>query len=149
MDTPLVETVEFRGHPNVSAIHRTTLEVTTEAELTPRGHCIIGVSADKGAAGLSDAMKAHIRAGGRLRFELRVGGHTFEFEGWGSRHLELSDATSIVIRRSSFVSPRTVAIRSTAAAADVPRAIVSELRGGARGLLIISAMAPDPIRGTS
>ncbi|MGC8555748.1 MAG: DUF371 domain-containing protein [Conexivisphaera sp.] len=144
MDTGPTETIEFEGHPNVLATHRSTLEVTTETHLSRRGDCIVGIAAQKGAAGLSEDLKRHIRGGGRLAFELRVGGLSFRFEGWGSSGLELSDATSMVIRRSAFLSPRTVAIRSTAAAADVPREIVAELRKGRRGLLLIRALPGRP-----
>lgn len=128
------------GHPNIRATHGNTIEVTTEDYLTPRGDCIIGIRADKGAAGLSDEIKRHIRLGGRLRIEVVVEGLSFTFDAWGSPSLELSDTRSVVIRRSSFASPRTIAVRSSAAARDIPRNIVSELRAGRRGLLMIYAL---------
>jgi len=126
--------------------------VTTEEVLTPRGDCIIGVGADKGAAGLNERLMRHIRNGGGMLFELRVSGGSFTFEGWGSGSLELSDPTSVVIRRSSFASPRTIAIRSSAAAIDVPRELVEELRKGQRGIMLIYARdagsgADRPVRG--
>ncbi len=121
------------------------MEVTKEDYLTPRGDCIIGVMADKGAADLDEGLKRHIRSGGRLRFELVVGARAFSFEAWGSAALELSDPRSAVIRRSSFASPRTIAVRSTAAARDVPREIVEELRAGAPGRLLIYAVLPRPL----
>ncbi len=34
-----------KGHPNIAATHETTLEVVEEARLTPRGDCIVCVSA--------------------------------------------------------------------------------------------------------
>ncbi|BBE41654.1 DUF371 domain-containing protein [Conexivisphaera calida] len=111
--------------------------MTTEDYLTPRGDCIIGIRADKGAAGLSEEIKRHIRLGDRLRLEIIVGELSFAFDAWGSPSLELSDARSAVIRRSSFASPRTIAVRSTAVARDIPRDIVSELRTGRRGVLAI------------
>ena len=41
------------GHPNVTATHRTTFEITKEDELSLAGSCIIAVGADKGALDLS------------------------------------------------------------------------------------------------
>ena len=41
-----MEIVIARGHPNIRATHKTTLEVTKEKELSPRGDCIIGICAD-------------------------------------------------------------------------------------------------------
>ncbi|MEM2818033.1 MAG: DUF371 domain-containing protein, partial [Archaeoglobaceae archaeon] len=35
------------GHPNISAKHRTTLEVTKDNEISKRADCIIGVNANK------------------------------------------------------------------------------------------------------
>lgn len=137
MATGPADSISFVGHPNVRATHENTIEVTTEDYLTPRGDCIIGVRADKGAAGLSEEIKRHIRLGGRLRLEIIVGELSFTFDAWGSPDLELSDARSAVIRRSSFASPRTIAVRSTAVARDIPRGIVSELRRGRRGVLAI------------
>ena len=49
------ERILCRGHANVISAHPTTFEVTCEEELTLQGDCVIGVSADKGAADLSDA----------------------------------------------------------------------------------------------
>src|SRR3989338_4407445 len=34
------------GHPNIRGAHKTTFELTKDAELSLRGDCIIGVNAD-------------------------------------------------------------------------------------------------------
>ncbi|MFX1265712.1 MAG: DUF371 domain-containing protein, partial [Promethearchaeota archaeon] len=41
--------VQFRayGHANVTGSHQTTVEITSESTLTPRGTCIVGIRADK------------------------------------------------------------------------------------------------------
>ena len=48
-----VEVIRCRGHENVRGMHKSTFEITKEAELSPQGDCIVGVAADKGAADLS------------------------------------------------------------------------------------------------
>ncbi len=137
------DVVKFKGHPNVRATHKTTIEVTKEGWLTPRGDCIIGVSADKACADLSPGLKKSIRRGSRLKITLAVGDERFQFTAFGSPKLELTDPTSMVIRKSEYVSPRTVAIRSEASASDIPRRIVALLRKGLDGMMVIEALGPS------
>ena len=136
------DVVRFRGHPNIRATHKTTMEVTKEGWLTPKGDCIIGVSADKACADLSSNLKEFIRRGSRLRITLVVGDEKFQFMAHGSPKLELTDPTSMVIRKSGFISPRTVAIRSEASASDIPRKIVELLKKGLNGTMLIEALGP-------
>jgi hypothetical protein len=124
----LIETVTFRGHPMVRATHPTTIEVTTEKDLTPRGDCIIGVSADRGCGQLGEAIKEGLREkGARVKVRLMVGGMQFIVNARGDTGLELSNPHDIVIRRSAFLSDRTLAIHADAAAWDIPREIVRAL----------------------
>jgi len=131
-------TVEFKGHPNVTAKHKTTLEITKESHLTLRGDCIIGVSSSASVKDLPEIMKNKIKSGSRIDFYLIVGNLGFKFFGYGHSDLSLSHPTDIVIRKSSFTSERTLAIKSSAAAIDVPRNIIELLQKESRGELIIS-----------
>ncbi len=112
----------------VQALHPTTIEVTTEEHLTRRGDCIIGVSASSGCAQLSESVKTAIREGSRLLVRIVVGGESFELSAAGDPRLDLSHPRDIVIRKSEFLSDRTLAIRASSAAADIPRSMVSRLR---------------------
>ncbi len=121
--------MSFRGHPMVRSLHPTTIEVTTEESLTERGDCIIGVGADKGCQGLDPWLKDAIRReGAKVTMRVMVGAETFEVTAHGSSQLELSHPHDIVLRRSSFVSDRTVALGASAAARDLPRSMVRLLR---------------------
>lgn len=130
-------TIEFFGHRNVKALHRTTLEITREEHLTERGDCIIGVRASASVRDLPESLKRHLRSGGMVRIVISVRGLSFELEAFGDPSLPLTHETDVVVRRSSFISDRTLAIRSTAAAADVPRQIVELLRREERGAFTI------------
>ena len=132
-------TIPFRGHPNVRSLHAMTIEITTDGDLTPRGDCIIGVGAATGCGGLPEDIKNALRRdGARVRITLSVDGHTFEVEGRGDRRLELSHPGDIVVRKSSYVCPRTMAIGCNAASDDIPREMVRSLRDpGAAGLMSI------------
>jgi len=75
-----------------------------------------------------DWLKNYIRGEGKIRFTIIVKGIEFSLYGYGSRLLSLTDPHELVIRKSSYISARTAAIRSTASAADIPRNIVKELK---------------------
>lgn len=127
---PLREVIEAYGHENIRATHRSTLEITKDPSVTPRGDCIIAVSSSKACADLSPEFKKALRTGARVRIEVRCGEHSAIIRASGSPLLTLSDARSIVIRKSDFIDGRTLAIGADKAAADLPRDLVSCLRRG-------------------
>jgi hypothetical protein len=113
----------------VRSTHPTTIEVTTDDHLTPRGDCIVGVGASSGCAQLDPRVKEGLRTrGSRVTIRLAVGNHAFEVRAEGDPRLELSHLSDIVIRRSDFASDRTLAVHADAAAKDIPREMVRVLR---------------------
>jgi len=125
---------EFKawGHPNVRVTHPTTLELTREARLTPRGDCIVAVKAQLAAAGLPADLKRLIRReGSTVTLELEVEGLRFQVKGLGSPKLALTHPTDLVTRKSGYACPRTLMIHADKAAVDVPRKIVEALKAEA------------------
>ncbi len=120
--------IEFYGHKNIKALHGTTLEVTKESHLTPKGDCIIGVRASASVLDFPNWLKNHIKNEKRLKFTIIVNGLEFSLFGNGSHLLSLSDPLELVIRKSDYISARTAAIKSTASAVDIPRNIIKELK---------------------
>ncbi|MDG6910385.1 MAG: DUF371 domain-containing protein [Nitrososphaerota archaeon] len=113
----------------VRSTHPTTIEVTTEEYLTEEGDCIIGVGASKGCAGLDSRVKERLRQpGSEVLVRLVVGGESFELRARGDPRLQLSHLHDLVIRRSDFVSDRTLAVGSDASARSIPRKLVSLLK---------------------
>jgi hypothetical protein len=113
----------------VRSLHPTTIEITTEERLTEKGDCIVGVGAAKGCSQLSETLKAALRSEqARVTIRVLVGAESFELTAEGDKGLELSHPHDIVIRRSRFVSGRTLAVGASAAAIDIPRSIVSRLK---------------------
>lgn len=113
----------------VTALHHTTIEVTTEDHLTPRGDCIIGVSATSGCKQLDEDFKTAMRKeGARVLIRILVEEDAFTLSASGHPALDLSHPRDIVIRRSEFLSDRTLAVRASASAKDIPRRIVSRLK---------------------
>ena len=123
------DTVTFRGHAMVRSAHPTTIEVTTEEYLTENGDCIVGVGASKGCQGLDEAVKEGLRrAGSRVTIRLSAGGETFVVNARGDPRLELSHPHDMVIRKSDFVSERTLAVGADRSARDIPREMVRLLK---------------------
>lgn len=135
----ILEEIGFSGHEMVRATHPTTMEITTERWLTPRGDCVVGVGADKALAQLSPRIREALASdGSRVRLTIVAPGGEFSVTAAGSRLLPLESREALVIRRSGYVCGRTLAIRADAAARDIPREIVRSLRSPlSRGTLRI------------
>jgi uncharacterized protein len=123
----------------VRGSHPTTIEVTTEDYLTEEGDCIIGVSASSGCLGLDERLKGALRReGAKVTIRIVVRELSFELGARGDPRLRLSHPHDIVIRKSDFVSDRTLAVGSDAAARDIPRELIRLLKDrGTRGRLEI------------
>ena len=76
----LVSTKSFKeeiiayGHPNISATHTTTFEITKAAELGKEGTCIIGVRANKACADFDANFKNAMKEARKLEITLEAGG---------------------------------------------------------------------------
>jgi len=72
-----------------------------------------------------------------LIFEIRVD-HLFDtIIAHGSKNLTLEDPVSMVIRKSGYISPRTVAIYANKSARDLDRKLIGELQKEKRASVTI------------
>ncbi|MEM0043886.1 MAG: DUF371 domain-containing protein [Sulfolobales archaeon] len=124
----IVESFRARGHENIRARHRTTLEITRESDLTPRGDCIVAVSSEKSVADLSQDIKEGIRRGFHVALIIRTRNAWDYVIGRGSPMLVLSDPFRIVVRRSGFIDQKTLMIHASKAASDLDRKLIEDLR---------------------
>jgi hypothetical protein len=137
----LLENISFTGHKNVLATNRSTLEVTTENFLTLRGDCIIGVNASKSCEKLSERTKSWLQKDDhRVLIRIEVANESFLLTAFGSAKLTHTNDISMVIRKSDFTCHRTLAIKASASAIDIPRTIVALLRKEALGSMQIYAV---------
>jgi len=117
------------GHRNIQATHESTLEITKENELSKKGDCIIGVSADKAVADLSLEFRESLRKeNAKMTMLIEAGGIVEVVNAFGSRRLILAHPTDIVVRKSSYVCSRTLAIQADKSAGDLSRKLVEKLR---------------------
>jgi hypothetical protein len=127
------------GHPNIRARHRSTLMITKEDYVTPRGDCIIAVKAERSLLELKPEVRDAIRRDESIvTLTLDIDGYIFEVKGCGSSKLTLDHPTDIVCRRSSYICNRTLMIKADRAAIDIPRKIVETLRSNVRVIVKIS-----------
>jgi len=122
------ETIICYGHKNVKATHRSTLEITKEDYLTPRGDCIICVKANKGLKELSDEIKEALKSGKKVKIRITADDIVDELEAVGDEILTFENEISMVIRKSEYVDGRTLAIRANKAARDIKRELVEKLK---------------------
>jgi hypothetical protein len=119
------------GHPLITSLHKSTLEITRDAEVGPEGDCIIGVSSSRGCLDLSEGIKRAIREGAEMYLLLEIGDLTEEIRGFGHPDLELTHPDEMVFRKSEFISSRTVLICCDRSASDLSREFVTMLRNRA------------------
>lgn len=124
----IVEFITARGHPLITAKHRTTLMFTEDREVGFKGDCIVGVLADKGVAGLHEEMKLALKSGAAVKITIEAGGEMEEVRALGRPSLTLTHPKDLVIRKSRFTCDRTLAVGADKAAMDLSRALVAKLR---------------------
>jgi hypothetical protein len=127
------EIIFAKGHRNVLAIHPTTLELTKSDKLSRRGDCIIAVSANKAPLNLSaEFIEKLRRENARLTILIEAGGIVETVNAYGTARLTLVHPTEMVVRKSSYVCARTLAVKADKAAADLSRNIVEKLKNPAQ-----------------
>lgn len=121
--------IEFSGHENIRSTHQKTIEITKESHLTPQGDCIVGVNATSSCADLPQNLKQKMKnPNSKITFSISVGDEEFVITGRGHPDLILTHQDDIVIRKSNFICPRTLAIKCDKASDLVPRSMISLLQ---------------------
>lgn len=134
------EEIRFQGHKNVLSLHSRTIEITKDPDLTKKGDCILGVSANKACNDLNSSMKDRLKTSGTLvKISIVVEPIEFVLSGHGSSSLEISHGHDIVLRKSNYVDSRTLVVSCDKSAFDIPRSLVSLLTNAeAKGIMRIS-----------
>lgn len=123
-----------KGHKNILAAHKTTLEFTKEKNLTTKGDCIVGVEADYDLEKIRELVKRNkyvkitIKAG-EIREEL-----------YAETNPGFNDETEMVIRLGEYESKRTFATNATKAAKHLSRKLKEKLKEGQKMEVQIEAV---------
>jgi hypothetical protein len=125
----ITEIIFAYGHENIQATHESTLEITKEKQLSKKGNCIIAVSANKAVTDLSAEFKEKLqKENARMTMLIEAGEVAEAVNAFGSPGLILADPTDMVVRKSSYICNRTLAIQADKAACDLSRKLVEKLR---------------------
>jgi hypothetical protein len=123
------EIIRAFGHENIQAIHPSTLMFTKDKHLSKNGDCIVAVAADKALADLSAEFKDKLRQpNAKLTILIEAGGLKQQITASGSPKLILTHPTDVVVRKSDYISDRTLAIHADKAANDLPRKFIEKLK---------------------
>ena len=121
--------INFSGHENIRSLHQKTIEITKDSTLTTRGDCIIGVNASHACADMPPELKEKLRdTNMKITLSFQVNNYKFTVIGTGHPDLILSHQHDIVIRKSDFICPRTLAINCDKASDVIPREMIKELQ---------------------
>ena len=118
-----------KGHKNVSSKHKSTFEITKDAEIGPTADCIIGTDMDKTMLNFPPEFKDKIAdSNTRITVKLKTENGYDEITGWGHEDLTLTHPTDIVIRKSDFTCSRTLMINADKAAKDLDGNLIEDLK---------------------
>jgi hypothetical protein len=125
----LSDTIHAKGHHNILATHKTTLQITKDCQISKRADCIVAVAADKSLSDLASDVKTALSSNmAKMRLTIQAGHMGEVITGFGSAKLTLSDTDDMVIRKSAFISGRTLMVGANKAARDLDRTFVEKLK---------------------
>ncbi|HEY9399578.1 MAG TPA: DUF371 domain-containing protein [Nitrososphaeraceae archaeon] len=133
------EEITFQGHKNILSLHSRTIEITKDSDLTKKGDCIVGVSANKACDDLNISLKQKLRTTGTVvKIGFIVEPFEFKLAGFGNDNLEITHKHDVVLRKSNYVDSRTLSISCDKSAIDIPRYLINSLTNSeAKGILTI------------
>ena len=123
------------GHENVTSKHKTTLEFTKDKDLSLQGDCIVGVKADFSLKELKKFIKNKVKESlnssnskksMKIKIIMKINGYKEEINGF--LNSEFDDSREIVIRKSDFVSSRTLVIGADKASKDLKGKLKNKLK---------------------
>ncbi len=121
--------IRTKGHENVTSHHKSTFEITKDAEIGPTADCIVGVDMDKSMLDFPKEFKDKIaNSNTKVIVTLDTENGHDEIEGYGHEDLTLTHPTDIVCRTSDYTCSRTLMIRADKSAADLDENLVEDLK---------------------
>ena len=91
--------IPFSGHKNILSLHKKTIEITKDDELTINGDCIIGTNSSLACIDLPKEFKKKIQnSDTTITFTIVADDYSFSIHGKGSEKLTLKHPNDIVLR---------------------------------------------------
>lgn len=122
------EEIVAYGHPNITATHSTTFEITKSENLGKEADCIIAVKSNKACKDLKKEFKDALKEGKKVEITIEVGGIEERITAYGSPALKLTNEEDIVIRKTDFIDDRTLTILADKAACEIKKELIEKLK---------------------
>lgn len=119
------------GHKNITAKHKNTFEFTKEKDVSIVGDCILGVRSDYQLEELKEFLD------GKEKIQLVIRSGKFVEKVICTVNHEFNDGTELVVRKSNFISKRTLGYFADKACIDFERELVKLLQSGAEINIIL------------
>ncbi len=117
------------GHNNIKATHHATIEFTRDKHLSEKGDCIIVVATDKGLGDLNPEFRNILKnPNAKLKVKIEADGISDEIKATGSPALTLSHPREMVLRKSNYISERTLGLQANKSANELNRELVKKLQ---------------------
>lgn len=110
------------GHKNILATHKTTLEFTKDKEISRNGDCIVGVNSDFEL----EKIKRIINNSKKIKLTLNAAGIQEELIAEVNNGFD--DCKEIVVRKTEFLSKRTLGINSSKSAIELKRELINYMK---------------------
>lgn len=121
--------IRTKGHKNVTSNHKSTFEITKDAEIGQTADCIIGTDMDKCMLNFPHEFKDKIAdSSTKITVILETENGYDEITGFGHEDLTLTHPTDIVIRKSDYTCSRTLMINADKAAKDLDCNLIDDLK---------------------
>ncbi|MBW2996990.1 HAD-IA family hydrolase [Candidatus Woesearchaeota archaeon] len=119
-----------KGHKNILASHKSTLEFTKDREMSLDGDCIVGIGADFSLSRLKQLVTDHKN----LRMRIKAGKHVEEIDFIANK--QFSSSKELVLRFSEFSSDRTFGFRATKSARQLDRKLIERMRDPRQDIIV-------------
>lgn len=117
------------GHHNIRCLHETTVMITKDDYLTPKGDCIAAIKADRGPRDLPLEIRELSRSKDAIiTLILKVAGKIFRVTGRGDPALSYTHPDDMVARKSEYTCDRTLMVSADRASIDIDRDMVRLLQ---------------------
>jgi len=124
----ILDTIYAFGHKNILCTHNTTIEITKDNYLTPKGNCILGIRASKACINLNTTLKEKIKQGKKIKVNITFNDMIDVFYGYGDPRLTLSSKDAVIFRKSDFICDRTILINCTKSSIDLDRNLIKSIK---------------------
>ena len=114
------------GHPNILGTHKTTLEFTKDDDISSNGNCIVGVKADFELSILKEFIKK--TGNGNVKMTIEAPDGKIKETMHGKLNPGFNSNREIVIRKTGFISERTIIINSNKSSFELDRNLIDYLK---------------------